>query len=158
MFNITDIRAAVLPIGRLPRTRPDVDHTSRPLVFRLVPPDWTEVWEAVDSLRLRADELEHPGRELAYALVQVCMSRLREMWEAQAQELTDADPRCVMERSAFVLASESVVDEKGRWTDTDEGALIARYADSSSCDEPTWLSRAALCDLASRIEMETALR
>lgn len=77
------------------------------------------------------------------------------MWEAHAEELTDADPRCVMERSAFVLAPESVIDENGRWTDTDEGALIARYADSTSCGEPMWLSRHALYELASRIEMES---
>jgi hypothetical protein len=130
---------------------------SRPLVFRLVPPDWTCVWETVDSLRLAADELACPDRALAHALVQVCMSRLREMWEAHAEKLADDDPRCVVERSAFVLANESVIDEDGRWTDTDEGALIASYADSTSCGEPTWLGRHALYEVASRIEMDSML-
>jgi hypothetical protein len=130
---------------------------SRPLVFRLVPPDWTAVWEAVDSLRLAADELECPGRELAYALVQTCMSRLREMWEAHAETLTDADPRCSFERSAFVLACESVVGEDGRWTNTDEGALIAQYVGSPACGEPMWLDRDALCDSAARVEMQSVV-
>ena len=117
---------------------------SRPLVFSLVPKDWTDVWEAVDSLRLAVDELASPDRERAFAAVQACMKELRPLWEAHAEELTDRDPRLAWERvTASTCIDDNAFVTGSRWIGTDLGALIVRYADSDATEEPLWLCSGA---------------
>ena len=113
---------------------------SRPMVFRLVPPEWTTVWEALDSLRLFADTaLVGSDGECAYALLDACMQQLLPLWEAQAEELTASDPRCAYERAALTCDPPEGLASWARWVGTKHGALIVRYADGDHATEPTWL-------------------